>query len=62
MHNVPQYAKGHAEIVLGNGGPVLIYQISSKSTRILVDIPSKMPSDLKQHMIDVIAPQLPSNS
>lgn len=59
LHNVPQYKKGHAEIVLSNGGPILIYQISSTCTRVLVDVPSKVPSDLKEYMISTIAPQLP---
>lgn len=59
MQNVPQYATGHAEILLGNGGPILVYQISSTTTRILVDVPCKVPGDLKQYMIHTIAPQLP---
>ena len=59
MHNVPQYKPGHAEIVLSNGGPILIYQISSTCTRVLVDVPSKVPPDLKEYMISIIAPQLP---
>lgn len=61
LHNVPQYKKGHAEIVLSNGGPILIYQISSTCTRVLVDVPSKVPSDLKEYMISTIAPQLPDH-
>lgn len=59
MHNVPQFAPGHAEIVLGNSGPILIYQISSTCTRILVDVPSKLPSNLKDYMVQKVAPQLP---
>ena len=61
MHNCPQYKKGFAEIVLptGGSGPMLIYQISSSCTRILVDIGGKMPSDTKQYMKDIVAPQLP---
>lgn len=59
MHNVPQFAAGHAEIVLGNSGPVLIYQISSTCTRILVDIPGKLPPNLKDYMVQKVAPQLP---
>ena len=59
MHNVPQTAAGHAEIVLGHAGPILIYQISSTCTRILVDVPTKLSSDIKEYMLDIIAPQLP---
>ena len=59
MHNVPQYKTGHAEIILGNGGPILVYQISSTCTRVLVDVPSQAPADLKEYMASTIAPQLP---
>ena len=59
MHNVPQMAAGHAEIVLGRTGPILIYQISSTCTRILVDVPTKLSSDIKEYMLETIAPQLP---
>ena len=59
MHNCPQYKPGHAEIVLGSAGPILIYQISSKATRILVDIQGKMPRDVKEFMHTQTGPQLP---
>ena len=58
MHNCPQMKTGHAEIVLGTGGPLLVYQISSEDTRILVDMP-KVPSDIKGYMISEVEPQLP---
>lgn len=61
LHHCPQYKTGYAEIVLPKGGlgPLLIYQISSTCTRILVDIQRKMPSDMKQYMKDKIAPEVP---
>lgn len=62
MENCPQFKCGHAEIVLANTGPILIYQISSNETRILVDIQGKMPSDLKEYIRTIILPQLPGKS
>lgn len=59
MHNVPQLAVGHAEIVLGNSGPILVYQISSTCTRILIDVPEKLPQDMKEYLKTNTAPQLP---
>lgn len=63
LHNCPQFKTGFAEIILPRGriGPILVYQISSTCTRILVDIQGKMPSDAKQYMKDTIAPQLPDH-
>ena len=59
MHNVPQYASGHAEIVLSSTGPVLVYQISSSCTRILVDVSGKPDSNLKDYIRSKVLPQLP---
>ena len=59
MHNCPQFKANHAEIVLGTTGPILVYQIASNDTRILVDIQGKMPSDPKEYMMNKILPQLP---
>ena len=59
LHNVPQYAKGHAEIVLGNTGPILLYQISSTCTRVLIDMPQMLPSDIKKYLETMIYSQLP---
>ncbi|TRY74384.1 hypothetical protein DNTS_032064 [Danionella cerebrum] len=39
MQNSPQFKHNYAELVLSRHGPVLIYQISSRDTRVLVDIP-----------------------
>ena len=61
MLNCPQHTSGHAEIILTSCGPVLVYQISSFDTRILVDIQGKMPSNIDQFMREEISPQLPGN-
>ena len=49
----------HAELVMTTTSPVLIYQISSNSTRVLVDIRGELPRDLKGYLRDMVAPQLP---
>lgn len=58
MHNCPQHKSGHAEIILTPKGPVLVYQISSSDTRILIDIHGKMPSNTGQFLKDEILPYL----
>lgn len=55
----PQFKPNHAELVLADPSPVLIYQISSNETRVLVDVRGEMPRDLKQYMTEKIHPQLP---
>ncbi|XP_069076833.1 squalene monooxygenase isoform X2 [Pleurodeles waltl] len=59
LKDSPQFKANHAELVLGNPSPVLIYQISSKETRVLVDIRGDMPRNIKDYMIEHIHPQLP---
>ncbi|KAJ7338123.1 hypothetical protein JRQ81_010714 [Phrynocephalus forsythii] len=61
LKNSPQFKANHAELVLGNPSPVLIYQISSSETRALVDIRGEMPKNLKEYMIEKIYPQLPEH-
>uniref|UniRef100_A0A7N6BTA4 Squalene monooxygenase n=1 Tax=Anabas testudineus TaxID=64144 RepID=A0A7N6BTA4_ANATE len=61
MKNCPQFKDNHAELVLANPSPVLIYQISSSQTRVLVDIRGEMPRDLPQYMAEKIHPQLPEH-
>lgn len=55
----PQFKANHAELVLVNPSPVLIYQISSSQTRVLVDIRGEMPHDLSEYLMEKIHPQLP---
>ncbi|KAF7691926.1 squalene monooxygenase [Silurus meridionalis] len=59
MRDCPQFKSNHAELVLANPSPILVYQISSNETRILVDIRGEMPRDLSEYMVEKIHPQLP---
>uniref|UniRef100_A0A673ULX9 Squalene monooxygenase n=1 Tax=Suricata suricatta TaxID=37032 RepID=A0A673ULX9_SURSU len=59
MKHAPQFTANHAELVLANPSPVLIYQISSDETRVLVDIRGEMPRNLREYMAEKIYPQLP---
>ncbi|XP_033837657.1 squalene monooxygenase [Periophthalmus magnuspinnatus] len=61
MKNCPQFKPNHAELVLANPSPVLIYQISSSETRVLVDIRGEMPRNLSDYMVDKVHPQLPEH-
>ncbi|KAM8967761.1 squalene monooxygenase [Pelodytes ibericus] len=61
LKNSPQFKANHAELVLANPSPVLIYQISSSETRVLVDIRGEMPKNLKSYMLENILPQLPDH-
>uniref|UniRef100_A0A287BNK0 Squalene monooxygenase n=2 Tax=Sus scrofa TaxID=9823 RepID=A0A287BNK0_PIG len=61
MENAPQFKANHAELVLANPSPVLIYQISPSETRVLVDIRGEMPRNLREYMIENIYPQLPDH-
>ena len=57
--DAPQFKAHHAELVLANPSPVLIYQISSSDTRVLVDIRGEMPRNLTEYMAEKVYPQLP---
>ncbi|XP_072515254.1 squalene monooxygenase [Salminus brasiliensis] len=61
MKDCPQFKANHAELVLADPSPVLIYQISSNETRVLVDIRGDMPRDLSAYMVERIYPQLPEH-
>ena len=50
------------ELVLADPSPVLIYQISSHDTRVLVDVRGNMPKDIKAYLGEKVHPQLPGNS
>ena len=62
LEDCPQIKAQHAELVLGSPSPVLIYKISDKYTRVLVDIQGPLPKNMPEYMEDVIAPQLPGLS
>ncbi|CAN0410435.1 unnamed protein product, partial [Ectocarpus sp. 12 AP-2014] len=59
---VPHKHCGH--VVLAHPSPILIYQISSTETRVLVDVAGAMPSaadgGLSAHLREKSAPQLPA--
>ncbi|CAN9514141.1 unnamed protein product [Ophioblennius macclurei] len=61
MKDCPQFKANHAELVLANPSPILIYQISSTHTRVLVDIRGEMPRNLTEYMAEKIHPQLPEH-
>ncbi|EKM51128.1 uncharacterized protein PHACADRAFT_263119 [Phanerochaete carnosa HHB-10118-sp] len=61
LENAQLPIERHGTVVLVKGsGPVLLYQIGTHDTRILVDVKAPLPSDLKSHILDNIIPQLPS--
>lgn len=55
----------HGHVVLGEGAPVLLYQIGSRETRALVDVPDGLDSanpkngGVKGHLREVVLPSLP---
>ena len=55
----------HGHVVLGDGAPVLLYQIGTHETRILVDVPNGLPSasvangGIKGHLRNKVLPSLP---
>ncbi|KAH9835093.1 Squalene monooxygenase [Teratosphaeria destructans] len=58
-------AKNHGNVILGDGPPVLLYQIGTHETRALIDIPESLPSasvkagGVKGHLKNVVLPSLP---
>lgn len=55
---------GHGHVVLGDMPPILLYQIGTHETRILVDIPEQCStaSDPKVHFETVVRPNLPKST
>lgn len=57
----------HGHVVLGDGAPVLLYQIGTHETRALVDVPDGLESTstanggVKGHLRDVVLPRLPAS-
>ncbi|KAK4984219.1 Squalene epoxidase [Elasticomyces elasticus] len=55
----------HGHVVLGDGAPILLYQIGTHETRALIDIPENLPSasvkngGVKGHLRNVVLPSLP---
>ncbi|KJE97437.1 squalene monooxygenase [Capsaspora owczarzaki ATCC 30864] len=65
LKNCPMLQYNFAEVVLARPSPILFYQIGSNETRVLVDVRPPVPSngngDLKNHLINHVAPQLPTH-
>lgn len=61
MKDAPQFKTNYAELILTDSTPVLIYQISSNETRVLVDVRGEMPRNLREYMIEKVHPQLPDH-
>lgn len=59
LENCPHAKVGHAELLLIDPCPILVYQISSTHTRMLVDIRNGLPRDIRAYMKDNIHAQLP---
>ncbi|KAI9676165.1 MAG: Squalene epoxidase [Caeruleum heppii] len=55
----------HGHVILGDGAPVLLYQIGTHETRALVDVPEHLPSasvangGVKGHLRNNVLPSLP---
>lgn len=53
----------HGHVLLATPSPILMYQISTHDTRILVDVPGKLPSAssgaLRSYLETIVRPQLP---
>lgn len=55
----------HGHVLIGNGGPVLLYQIGTHETRALIDVPNNLPSTsvanggVKGHLEKIVLPTLP---
>ncbi|KAL6245126.1 Squalene epoxidase [Rhinocladiella similis] len=55
----------HGNVVLGDNSPVLLYQIGTHETRVLVDVPEGLPSaspangGIKGHLQNIVLPSLP---
>lgn len=65
LEDAPLPSPHHGHVVLGPAGPTLLYQISSKHTRILIDVPgeklmSSANGKLQAHIRDKVVPQLPA--
>lgn len=60
-------APGYGHVLLGNDPPILLYQIGTHETRILIDIPDNLPSaapangGVKSYLRNVVLPSLPES-
>ena len=55
----------HGHVIIGNGAPVLLYQIGTREIRALVDVPTNLPSasvsagGIQNHLRNQVLPTLP---
>jgi squalene monooxygenase len=61
LQNCPQARPNHAELVLAEPIPILVYQISSHDTRMLVDVRGGLPKDMKEYFREQVYPHLPGS-
>lgn len=61
-HILPLYQHGCVILIPGSAGPLLLYQISSVDTRVLIDIPKdhRYSKDVQGYIKNVILPNLPT--
>ncbi|KAI1394116.1 SE-domain-containing protein [Hypoxylon trugodes] len=58
---------GYGHVVIGAASPVLLYQIGTRETRCLVDVPEKLPEaapakgGVRGYMMNVVLPALPAS-
>jgi len=62
LEDVQLPMKNHGNVALiQKHGPVLLYQIATRDTRMLVDLKTPLPSDIKGTLLSEVLPQLPSS-
>lgn len=60
-------APNHGHVILSDAPPILIYQIGTHETRILIDVPENLPSaspkvgGVKNHLLNVAVPAVPES-
>ncbi|KAJ9074749.1 Squalene epoxidase [Entomophthora muscae] len=63
LEDCPLPFPNHGHVVLAKQGPVLLYQIGTRDTRVLIDVPGKLPSvsdgSLKKYLLEEVAEYLP---
>ncbi|KAF2751117.1 squalene monooxygenase [Sporormia fimetaria CBS 119925] len=58
-------APNHGHVILSSAPPILVYQIGTHETRILIDVPSNCPTaspaagGIKNHLLNVALPSVP---
>ena len=59
---LPMYQHGAVILAPGSAGPILLYQVATNDTRILIDIPKSSPhtSDVQNYVKTIILPNLPT--